>query len=255
MRVAGAALAGLALVVAMTSCQVDVAVRTTIARDGSGDFSLSFLVDKELVDLAANTGQDPFASLGNLSADLRAKGWRVTRSNPGGGLSVVVDRLFTSPADLNAALAALERDPSGPAQGFFHVTVGQSSGFFQTKTSFEGTIDLSTERLLRESELSEETKNTLRPIVQQAAGEFLTFTVQVALPGETSSVGGAPKQVRGGTVTWAPGLGKRVRLAASTAAYNVSAFAAMGAPIVGLLALGVWRLVRRPRHPRTADAP
>ncbi|MFY9588392.1 MAG: hypothetical protein WAT66_13145 [Actinomycetota bacterium] len=245
MRVARAAAAALVLAVATTACQVDVAVRATIARDGSGDFSLRFDVDKELIDLAGRTGQNPFATLGELDADLRAKGWRVTRSTPGGGLSVAIDRHFTSPKDLNGALAALESQPSGPAQGFFHVTVGRSSSFFRTKTSFQGTIDLATDRLLSESDLPEATKNTLRPIVEEAAGEFLTFTVRVALPGKASSSSGVPKRVSGGTVTWTPSLGKRVTLTASSSAYNPVGYAVIGAPLVLLLALTVRRFVRR----------
>ena len=253
MRLTRAA-AALLLAAATTACQVDVAVRATIARDGSGDFSLSFLVDKELIDLAGNTGQDPFATLGALDADLRAKGWRVTRSNPGGGLSVSIDRHFTSPADLNAALAALEEDPSSPAQGFFHVTVARSSGFFRTKTAFAGTIDLATDRLLAESGLPEATKNTLRPIVEQAAGEFLKFTVRVALPGDASSTSGAPDEVRGGTVTWTPSLGKRVTLTASSSDYNPARFVVIGAPVVLMLAFAALVFARRRgrRAPTTA---
>jgi hypothetical protein len=244
-RFARAAAAALLLVVATAACQVDVAVRATVANDGSGDFSLRFLIDRELVDLARNTGEDPFASLGDLDADLRAQGWRVTRSTPGGGLSVAIDRHFTSPADLNRALAALEREPSGPAQGFFHVTVGRSSSFLRTKTSFTGTIDLSTDKLLSESDLPEATKNTLRPIVEQAAPEFLRFTVRVALPGDASSSSGVPKQVRGGTVTWTPSLGKRVTLTASSSASNPVGYAVIGGPIVLLMAFAARRFARR----------
>ena len=245
MRLARAAAVALALVATMAACQVDVAVKATIARDGSGDFSLAFTIDKELVDLARNTGEDPFASLGDVSEELRQDGWRVTRSNPGGGLAVAIDRHFTSPDDLNAALATLEADTSGPARGFFHVTVKRSSGFLRTKTSFEGTIDLSTDRLLSESELPEATKNTLRPIVEQAAGEFLKFNVLVTLPGDASSTTGTPKEVRGGTVTWSPTLGKTVTLAASSSAYNPAAFGVIGGPVVILLALAARRIARR----------
>ena len=253
MRIARGALIALVLVVATTACQVDVTVRTTIGRDGSGDFSLSFNVDKELVDLARNTGEDPFASLGDLSADLRAKGWRVTRTTPGGGLSVAIERRFTSPEDLNAALAALEREPSGPARGFFHVTVSRSEGFFRAETSFDGTIDLSTDRLLSESDLPEATKNTLRPIVEQAAGEFLTFMVRVELPGKASGTSGDPKEVRGGTVTWTPSLGKRVTLTASSSAYRSIGIVILGAAVLFLFALVVL-LLRARRRRRMARA-
>lgn len=241
------ALVLLALVAATTACQVDVSVKTTIARDGSGDFSLTFLVDKELIDLARGTGEDVFASLGELSADLKAHGWRVKRSNVGGGLSAAIERHFTSPEDLNAALAALESEPSGPTRGFFHVTVEQSSSFLRNKTSFQGTIDLTTERLLAESDLPESTKNTLRPIVEQAAGEFLKFDVRVTLPGGASSTRGDPAEVRGDTVTWRPSLGSRITLAASSAAFNPVAVGVIGGPIVVLLALAAFRLARRRR--------
>jgi hypothetical protein len=186
-RIARGAIVAALLVATTAACQMDVTVDATVARDGSGTFSLRFAADKELVDLARNTGQDPFTPLADLSADLRRQGWQVTRSDTAGGLSIGIERRFSSPADLNRALAALEAEQAGPTRGFFHVTLARSSGFLRSKTSFEGTIDLSTDRLLSESDLPEGTKNTLRPLVEQAAGEFLRFRVRVALPGEVSS--------------------------------------------------------------------
>lgn len=245
MRIARAAIAAALLVAATAACQMDVTVDTRIARDGSGTFSLQFAADKELVDLARNAGQDPFTPLADLSADLRRQGWNVTRSDTGGGLSVGIERRFSSPADLNRALAALEAQQAGPAPGFFHVTLGRSSGFLRSRTSFEGTIDLSTDSLLSESDLPEETKTTLRPLVEQAAGEFFRFTVRVALPGDVSSSSGDPESIRGGTVTWTPALGKQVTLTASSSAYNRNALAVIVAPVVVLIVILILLLRRR----------
>ena len=253
MRVARAAIVAVLLVATTAACQMDVTLDTTIARDGSGTFALRFEADKELVDLARNTGQDPFTPLGELSEDLQRRGWRVTRSTPRGGLSVGIERRFSSPGDLNRALAALEAEVperGGPARGFFHVEVGRSSGFLRSRTSFEGSMDLSTDSLLGESDLTEEAKNTLRPIVEQAAGEFFRFTVRVALPGDISSATGDPDRTRGGTVTWSPELGKKVTITASSSAYSMSGFLAIGVPVVLVIAIVVVLLLRRRRRVR-----
>ncbi|MCI0636230.1 MAG: hypothetical protein L0206_20300, partial [Actinobacteria bacterium] len=109
-------------------------------------------------------------------------------------------------------------------------------------------IDLSTDSLLSESDLPEETKNTLRPLVEQAAGEFLLFTVRVALPGDVSSTTGDPDQIRGGTVTWTPALGKRATLTASSAAFNRNTIATLGVPVVVVIAILILLLRRRRRR-------
>lgn len=241
---------GAALVAAAASCQIDVNLTTSVSRSGSGDFRLQFVVDKELVDLARNSGEDPFAALAEIPSSLTEQGWKITRSDAGGGLTVDVERPFTDTDDLNDALEALDEaqaNQQGPTAQFFRMRITRSTGFLRTRTEVRGSIDLTSSGLLGSADLPAETAQQLASLIEQAAGQFFTFVLRVELPGSVSSTTGEPERVDGGVTEWSPRLGRTLEFSASSSAYNVLGLTAIGVPALVLIALVVWMLIRRRR--------
>lgn len=238
-----------ALVAATAACQMNVTLRTTVARDGSGSFSLRFVADKELVDLARTLPDDPLGALGNIPAELRRKGWTVRRTTPSGGLQITIERRFEDPADLNRALEELARGGGqGPNANFYTLKIDRSSSFLRTRTTFSGTIDLSLARLLGESSLTPDNRRNLQSQLEQTAGQFFRFTLETTLPGRASSTSGDPEKVDGGRVFWSSTLGRRLNFAATTSAYSPTALSIIGAAVVLIVSLLAVSIVRRRRR-------
>jgi hypothetical protein len=234
---------------ACTACEINVELITKVDRDGGGRFSLRFVIDKELVDLARNAGEDPFAALA-CPAELTTVGWRCGRSSEGGGLTISLERSFESPEEFNRAMAELERiaaEQEGPTAQFFKLKIERESGFLKTRSVVAGSVDLTSTGVLGNA--SEESRAALEGIITQAAGEFFTFGLRVELPGKVSKTAGDPDQIDGGTVTWTPRLGGSLAFSAESAAYNTTSLAVVGAPVVALLLLLGWTLIRRSRRP------
>ena len=247
-RALRAAAIAVVLVATTAACQMDIDLETTVHRDGSGVFSLRFEADRELVDIAKNLAEDPFRTLGEIPEELKRKGWSVRRTTENGGLRISVERPFANAADLNAALDELARGSAqqeGPTTRFFRLKLGRSSSFLRSRTSVEGTIDLSVEGLLAESSLSAENRRILKTQLEQIGGQFFRFNLRAVLPGDVSSTRGDPDQVEGGRVTWSPELGKRTTFAATTSAYSTTALAALGIPVLLAVMVIVGVIVRR----------
>jgi hypothetical protein len=238
---------------ACAACEINVELVTKVDRDGSGRFSLRFVIDKELVDLARNAGEDPFAALA-CPAELTAVGWRCGRSSEGGGLAISLERSFESPDEFNEAMAELERiaaEQDGPTAQFFKLKIEREPGFVKTRSVVQGSVDLTSTGVLGNA--SEESREALEAIITQAAGEFFKFRLRVELPGKVSATSGEPDQVDGGTVTWTPQLGRSLSFRAESTAYNTTSLAVVGAPVVALLLLLGWTLIRRSRRSGAPD--
>ena len=244
-----------ALVLTSTACEIDVQLDTVVNDDGSGRFSLRFVIDKELVDLARNAGEDPFTALA-CPEELTKTGWRCGRSTEGGGLTISLDRSFRSHDEFNGAMAELERiaaEQEGPTAQFFKLRIERDSGFLKSRTAVAGSVDLTATGVLGNA--SPESRQTLETIISQAASEFFTFRLTTDLPGSVSSTTGEPESVRGGKVKWRPRLGRTLSFRAESSAYNVGSLVVIGAPSLALLALLVWPLVRRRSRARPAAEP
>lgn len=243
-----------ALVLTCAACEINVKLVTTVNDDGSGDFSLRFVIDKELVDLARNSGEDPFTRLACPEA-LEETGWKCGRSTEGGGLTISLDRSFRSHTEFNDAMAELERlaaEQEGPTAQFFTLRIERESGFLKSRTAVQGSVDLTATGVLGNA--SPESRETLEQIITQAAGEFFTFELTAELPGSVSSTLGDPEDVDGGRVIWRPRLGRTLTFRAESSAYNVGSLVVIGAPSLGVLLLLIWPLIRRRRR-KAARAP
>jgi len=236
------------LVVVTTACQFTITSTVRVNRDGSGRFSLRFVVDKELSDLARNSGQDTFSSLCDIRQELSRKGWTVNRSTEGGGLDVAVERPFTGPGDLQTAIDDLARCLSvgtGPNNAFFRLSLERSSDFLKTGTTLQGSINLTSTVLLAQTNISDDTKRQLQTFIAQTGNQFFKFTLTAELAGRVSSTEGEPSEVKGGTVTWSPQLGKTLTVRASASAYNPAALGLIGVPLVLLVGFAIWWIIRR----------
>lgn len=234
---------------ACAACEINVELVTKVDRDGGGRFSLRFVIDKELVDLARNTGEDPFAALA-CPTELTQVGWECGRSNEAGGLAISLDRAFESPEEFNAAMEELERiaaEQEGPTAQFFKLKITRESGFLRTRSVVAGSVDLTSSGVLGNA--SEESRAALETIVTEAAGEFFKFRLRVELPGKVSETSGDPERIDGGTATWTPRLGRSLAFSAESVAYNTTSLAILGAPVLALLLLLGWTLIRRSRRP------
>ena len=241
-----------ALILAMGACQLDVSMSTSVRRNGSGTFSIRFALDKELVDIARTLSDDPLKSLTTLPPDLTSSGWRIRRDSAGGGLTITVERPFTSPDDLNKAIASLRTSlasSQGPTARFFDLAVKRSSGFLKSSTSVAGTIDLTSNGLLGRSGLAPATQRQLQSLLDQNANQFFRLTLDVSLPGGVSHASGGEPQVRSGKAEWLPRLGKTMKFEASSSAYNPAAVVA-GSGLLTIIALTVSFLAMRRRRPR-----
>jgi len=244
-----------ALVLTGAACEINVELVTTVEDDGSGRFSLRFVIDKELVDLARNSGEDPFTALA-CPEELTKTGWRCGRSTEGGGLTISLDRAFRSPDEFNSAMAELERiaaEQDGPTAQFFKLRIERESGFLKSRTAVTGSVDLTATGVLGNA--SPESRDTLETIITQAAGEFFTFELMTDLPGSVSSTLGDPETIDDGKVVWRPRLGRTLSFRAESSAYNVGSLAVIGGPSLVLLVLLAWTLIRRRRRPSPEPAP
>jgi hypothetical protein len=244
-RLLRAVVFGVVLALAFTACEINVELVTKIEGDGSGRFSLRFVIDKELVDLARNAGEDPFAALA-CPDELTRTGWVCNRSAEGGGLLISLERAFRSTDELNRAMEELEREAAaqeGPTANFFTLRVSREAGFLRTKTGIEGSVDLTATGVLGNA--PPETRQTLEAIVAQAGGEFFAFRLAAELPGKVSRTTGDPERIDGGKVTWTPRLGRKLSFAAESSGYNTTPLALIGGPVLALVLLLAWILIRR----------
>lgn len=130
----GAAVVALLVVLVLTGCRVDAAVRISVDDDGSGSVDVAVELDGD----AARLLGDPAEVL--AVDDLRAAGWSVADPEAvGDGLRIAASRSFASPDQLPAIL-----DEVGGVDGVFRdVRLDIEDGFGETAYRFEARVVLS----------------------------------------------------------------------------------------------------------------
>jgi hypothetical protein len=247
-RIIRVAALGALLVVATAACRLDITATTSVGADGSGHFSLGFVVDKELADLARNAGQDTLSTLCDVASDLSARGWDVNRSTAGGGLRLELGRDFSGPEDLERALGELARCLSlkgGSGGRFFDLKVKRSSSLLRTTTAVEGSVDLTAAGLLSSSGFDASTRKQLQGFIEQTGNQFFQFSLGAKLPGGVSGTEGDPTSVDGGEVTWRPQLGRKLTFRASSSSYSPASFGILGGGLAGIAVIVAVAVVRR----------
>jgi len=243
-RLATAAL-GLVFLLLLAACQAVINVGVDVKGDGSGSVTVTAHLDHD-----AATSYARYVR----TSDLAKAGWAVAgpTPEPGGGVAFTASKPFADPIQARAVVSEL----SGPTGPFQNLAVVRRSSFFQTTTTFEGTVDLTcgldcfSDPSLRAA-LGTGAGNGLDPSTLQAgAGVILDrifqFEVAARLPGSIRS-SNAPSQLGNGAV-WKVKLGQKAVLTAQSKSWNVPHVLAV--VIGGLLALGaaglaIVRLSRR----------
>jgi hypothetical protein len=251
--VAAVALLGLAT----SACRVDVSVGIDADDHGGGEVRVAALLDADAVNqlVGSQAGSpgavDPATRI--KVDDLVAAGWDVEgpTKQEDGGLEVVATHPYEDAAEGGRLIAEVGGDP-GP---FRDIDLRQERGFFTTTTHFRGTVDLAaglaafTDPDLRAALQASEgaplgvTTEQLEQRLGGALNRLFGLQVAVRLPGDVES--NAPTETDNGAV-WAPSLGERVVLEASSERWNVANIVFLAVAVVAAAALVVV-LVRRRR--------
>ncbi|MDE0135885.1 MAG: hypothetical protein OXM54_13705 [Acidimicrobiaceae bacterium] len=124
-RTLGAALVLLAVLVLAASCRVDIVVDIDIAHDGAGKVTVEITFDEEVLRWVPDLGEI-IVTDGLVGWDVR----QFAEQTPAGErLRVVAAKRFSSPAELAAVLAEIDRPADGSAGLFRSATfVGSRDG-------------------------------------------------------------------------------------------------------------------------------
>lgn len=230
------------MVFVLCGCQADLDIGVNVNANGSGSVTVTAHLDRD----AASYAEDVQTS------DLVKAGWTVTGPTPvaGGGVEITASKPFAT----TAAAAAVVSELSGSTGPFRDLSLSRRSSFFQTRTTFGGTADLTCGlNCFSDPQLQQTlggTDDGIDPSELQAdAGvivdRILQFQVAVRLPGHVQS-SNAPSEVGNGAV-WKIQLGQKAVLMASSRAWNGFHIAAV---VIGGLLVLVAAGVAAPRFRR-----
>lgn len=252
MRPLRAAALLLLLATSLSACDLTVRIATRVDPGGGGEFGITMLLDRELVERLGEAGQvsdgSDISSLEQLFDGLAAKGWRTTRSEPSGGLLLQAQRSFADSADFDRALAELAGARGGDEQpiglGSLAFDYGVDRSLLRAEARFDGRIDLS---------FGEDPS----PVLVQLADllrQSVHFEITAQLPGsmEVHAGGGS---VEGDTIVWRPQVGQATSFAASASQLKTASLLAIMLPGMALLALAGWFLMGRRGGSAAVPAP
>ena len=239
------------LAVVATACRLDVSTTVDVARNGSGRITLVAVADAELVQRA------PELKDGVAADDLRARGWTVGTPTPlpDGGIQVIVERSFATPAEATELLAGLSGD-SGP----FHDLTLTRTGSIAAST-FDVTGELRIDGGLAafaDAELVDLVGavpfDDILVTQERTLADTLSLSLSTRLPGDVSSASGAVDE---NVVRWdVPLDGSSVAVEARSRNFDVAALLGRIIAIIAFVALAAWlvgmavvtvRIIRRRR--------
>jgi hypothetical protein len=223
------------------ACKVDVSVGLTARANGSGTVRVTALFDR---DAAAAIGSSLRLN------DLKASGWTIepAKKKPDGAMSVSVKHSFADRAEARRVLADVAPD------ALKGLAFEQRAGFWRTKTSFSGSVDLAKgiesfgDPALTQS-LGGQPLGVSPAEIEKRYGAPIDrlFGLQVAvkLPGKVVE-SNAPTTTSDGAV-WAPKLGEQVSMNAAASEWNLRSLAVVSAGSL-VAAFGVVLFVRGAAH-------
>lgn len=232
------------LLLVLTGCRVDTAVRVEVTDDGSGTVSVEVVLDQEAADRIPDLAEQLRVR------DLRRTGWVVTDPEPveGGGVVITATKGFFEPEQLAAVLGEI----GGNRGPIIDPELERGRSFATTTYAFTGTLDLSrgvaTFSDRRLTELLDgfpigRDQAALEAELGAPLSELTSFTFAISLPEGDEAV----------TSTWAAALGDEpVAMAASTEERNLLALGLVGGAalaVVLLVLVLLWRLIRRNQGP------
>ena len=263
-RAVRSALGGLALVIGLTGCSV--ATRVTLTVDSSGRGSVVVTVNMDRAALDAVGGLARLQS--ELAVgDLEAAGWSVTGPiAPGtrahataanqagaGGAVITVSHGFSGLAQAQSLVSEV----AGP--GVFQVQLASHHGFWHTTFHLTGAVDLTCGiNCFGDAGLRTATGSpvgvdpgALAARTGQTPARVFTFQFDGRLPGHVHAGPGGTTG-SGGSVLWAPVLGQKAVLSASSQSVNRSAVeevsGAAGVVLLVVASFTLWRVGRWARR-------
>lgn len=239
------------LAVVASACRLDVSTTVDVARNGSGRITVVAVADAELVQRA------PELKDGIAADDLRARGWTVGTPTPlpDGGIQVIVERSFATPAEATELLAGL----SGGAGPFHDLTLTRSGSI--AASTFDVTGELRIDGGLAafaDAELVDLVGSVpfddILTTEERTLVDTMTLSLATRLPGDVSSTSGV---VDDNLVRWdVPLDGSSVAVEARSRNFDVAALLGRIIAIIAFVALAAWlvgmavvtiRVVRRRR--------
>jgi hypothetical protein len=242
------AVLGLLAVLCLSACQTTIQVGVDVNRNGSGSVTVTAHLDHDASAFAPNV----------RTSDLVNSGWTVKGPTPAvdGGVDFVASKGFANPTQARTVISEL----SGPSGPFRDLVISSHRSFFETTTTFGGTIDLTcglncfSDPQLQQA-LGGSADLGIDPSKLQAdAGvivdRLVQFEVAARLPGKVQT-SNAPTQVGNGAL-WKARLGQKASLLASAREWNAPHIALVvvaGLCLVAAAALVVVKRGRRRHRP------
>lgn len=239
----------LAVALATTGCQITTRIGVDANRDGSGRVRVAVGLDADAARRVPNLARDL------RTDDLTDAGWTIVgpRKEADGRTWIRASKPFADAAAAAGVVAEIAGD-DGPFRDF---RLEHDRGFFTTKTTFSGTVDLTGGiESFGDQDLRDRLGGSSIGIdpaqLEQRIGRVLdrifTFRVVTRLPGDIDS--NAPLEADRGA-EWRPTLGEEVTLVATSSALNTRQVIGSIVAAAAVLALAVVVVVRRLR--RRAD--
>ncbi len=237
---------GLVVVLLLSACQASIRVGVDVNSDGSGAVSVTAHLDRD-----AATSYAQYVR----TSDLVKSGWKVTGPTAGaaGTVDFTATKPFANPVQAKAVVAEL----SGPGGPFRDLTIVSHPSFFQTKTTFQGKVDLTCgltcfsdpqlQQVLGGAPNSGIDPSNLQADAGIILDRIFQFEVAARLPGKVQS-SNAPSQVGNGAV-WKIKLGQSAVVSATSRSWNVVHILLVvlgGLLVIALVVVAILRLRRRP---------
>ena len=244
------------LILLLSACNMTVQITTHLNGKGGGTLGLRMALDKEVRDtLSAGEGKG-IKVLDDLFSRLQAIGWKVTSTEPGGGLDLQATKAFSNRQGFTDALNDLSggsASGTAGALGGYSLNYKTSGSFLKTKTEFSGTVDTSASRQILAATVTKGNTQQAQTLLDSAADSF-HFEILATLPGSVA-VGKGDGTVSNGEAIWRPTLGSRVDISASASAITTSSLLLIGLPALLILAGLGWFALGRRQKPLIAEAP
>jgi hypothetical protein len=242
-----------ALILLTAGCNMTVRLKTEVDPKGNGTFGIGMALDNELRG-ALESRQGGLSSIDDLFTRLQNVGWKVTKTEPGGGLDYEASRAFKGQKGFESALTELGTAQAGASPlGGLSTSLTQKDSFLKAHTNFSGSIDTSSLVPILKAALGLKTDAEARTFVDSLANSF-QFEIQAKLPGSVA-ISKGDGTVTDGTAIWSPQLGAKTEFAATSSAVKTGSLLLIGIPALLVLAGLGWFLLGRRQRPLITEAP
>lgn len=235
----------LLLAVAVSGCQIQMGLNTTVKDNGSGTFGFRLAADKEILDLMGQQGGSSDDLFGELKKNL-PQDWKSEEgTDPDGTKWVKVSVEFKDTDELQTIL---KDAGSGVELDLSSFSLTQKKGFFSTTTEYSLKLDMA-------SALSGigDIGGMGDQLTPSVLSSILVFENRVTLPGSIKSNNAT--KVEGNTLIWQPQLSGSTEMTATSESIRWSIIYILIGAVVVLIALLVIVIILLARRGRKQVPP